>query len=234
MKVTCLVSGGKDSILALWIALHKYEVSSILTIQTTNIESYLFHIPNSKYVSLVAQMLEIPFQTLLIEDNNINHEINELKKALKETNSKAIITGGLRSDFQRYKFNKAAKFAGMRCFSPLWRLSPRILMKEILNNNFYVIIVAVSSMGFGKKFLGERITFNMLKDIKEVSFGDELVTTGEGGEYESFVLDAPFFPSKIKVLESRIHWNETREEGYYEIIKAQLVKKREEVMLVKS
>ncbi|MHA1331378.1 MAG: diphthine--ammonia ligase [Candidatus Hodarchaeales archaeon] len=228
MKVTCLVSGGKDSILALWVALHKYRVTSILTIQSTNPESYLFHVPNSKYVSLVAEMLNIPFQTLLIEENNINNEIQALKKAIEGTDSQAIITGGLRSDFQRYKFNKAAKLAGLRCFSPLWRLSPRILMSEILNNNFYVIIVAVSSMGFGKNLLGEKITFNLLEDIKKASLGTELVITGEGGEYESFVLDAPFYPSEIKILKSRIHWDETREEGYYEILEAKLVKKEKE------
>jgi len=44
----------------------------------------------------------------------------------------------------------------------------------------------------------------------------------QGGEYESFVFDAPYFSSLIQVLESKIIWDEFREEGYFEITKVQL------------
>ncbi len=225
IQVTCLVSGGKDSVLALWVALHKYEVQSIVTIQTEKSDSYLFHIPNSRHVGLIATMLKIPHLTAYSNDNNPNRELMVLKDILEETKAEAVITGGIRSDFQRYKFNRAAKLAGMKCFNPLWRLKPEKLISEFLTNNFNVIFVAVASMGFSKDLLGKKITFETLERIRKNMPGTDLSLTGEGGEYESFVLDAPFFPSEIRILRSKVHWDETREEGSYEILEAKLVEK---------
>jgi predicted ATP pyrophosphatase (TIGR00289 family) len=222
--VACLVSGGKDSVLALWLALHQFEVISILTVRSSCPESLLFHIPNSQYVALIAEMLEISHKIIRIDSCNIEDEINSLKDAFIESGAKAIITGGIRSDFQRLKFNHAALLANIRCFNPLWRLSPKILLSELLANKFRIIITSVSSMGLNIELLGKEISPDVLEILKQ--FGSELSMIGEGGEFESFVLDAPFFPAHIKILESKVHWDEYREEGYYEIIKAKSCPKR--------
>ncbi|UCG00386.1 MAG: diphthine--ammonia ligase [Candidatus Heimdallarchaeota archaeon] len=224
MKVAALVSGGKDSVLALWFALHQFEVKSILTIKSSCPESLLFHIPNSQHVALIAEMLGISHKIIQIDSCNIEDEINSLKDALIETGFKAIITGGIRSEFQRFKFNYAALLANMKCFNPLWRLSPEILLSELLDNEFRIILTSVSSMGLNKELLGKEISPEVVEILKQS--GSELSMIGEGGEFESFVLDAPFFPAHIKILESKIHWNEHREEGYYEITKAKSCPKR--------
>ena len=225
IQVTCLVSGGKDSVFALWVALHKYKVQSIITIYPEESDSYLFHIPNCKHVGLIAHMLSIPHIIVYSSKNNLDHEIKVLKDVLEETKTEAVITGGIRSDYQRYKFNRAAKLAGMKCLSPLWRLKPETLISELFTNNFNVIFVAVSSMGLGKDLLGKKMTFENIERIRKITTGTDLSLIGEGGEYESFVLNAPFFPSEIKILRSRVHWNETREEGFFEILEAKLVEK---------
>ncbi|MFX1504723.1 MAG: diphthine--ammonia ligase, partial [Promethearchaeota archaeon] len=197
MKVSVLVSGGKDSVLALWIALHQFEVTSILTIRSFCPESHLFHIPNSQYVDLMAEILEISHKIIRIDSCNIEDEINSLKDALSSSSEKAIITGGIRSEFQRYKFNRAAKLANKRCFNPLWRISPKILLSELLTNKFRVIITSVSSMGLSKELLGREFSPKVLETLKQS--GPELSLVGEGGEFETFVLDAPFFPASIKI-----------------------------------
>ncbi len=225
MKVSCLVSGGKDSIFALWCALHQFDVVSLINIQTISSDSFLFHIPNTKYVSLMAKMLNLDLIEVKINSSDVNQEISTLTQIFTESETEAIITGGIHSEFQRYKFNLAAQKAGVRCFNPLWRLKPKILMEELLKNNFHVILVSVSAMGFGKDLLGKKLTLENLNTLRKLHQVSELALTGEGGEYESFVLDAPFFPSKILVNEARIHWNEFREEGFYEILDAELVPK---------
>ena len=78
VKVTCLVSGGKDSVLALWLALHQFDVISILTVMSKCTESYLFHIPNSQYVDIIADMLEISHRKILIDSCNVEDEIHAL------------------------------------------------------------------------------------------------------------------------------------------------------------
>ncbi|MFX1516155.1 MAG: diphthine--ammonia ligase [Promethearchaeota archaeon] len=218
--MTVLVSGGKDSVLALWIALHQFQVTSILTVRSSCPESLLFHIPNSRYVDLMAEMLNIQHIIVQIDSCNIEDEINSLKEALINSNTKAMITGGILSEFQRYKFNRAAKFANMRCFNPLWRISPNFLISEFLMREFSIIITSVSSMGLNKELLGKEISREIIEILSQR--GSELSLVGEGGEFETFVLDAPFFPSRIRILDSKVHWNEFRQDGYYEIIKAEI------------
>ncbi|MFX1282323.1 MAG: diphthine--ammonia ligase [Promethearchaeota archaeon] len=221
MKVTTLVSGGKDSILALWLALHQFEVISILTVISSCLESLLFHIPNSQHVAMVANILDIPHQTIMIDTCDVEKEIITLKSALLKSGADAVITGGIRSEFQRYKFNRAAQLANMKCFSPLWRISPKILLSELLDNKFHIIISSVSGMGLKKEFLGKKITPELLKTLQQNVPESDLSMVGEGGEFESFVLDAPFFPAHLEILKSKVHWDEYREEGYFEIVKIQ-------------
>ena len=218
--MTVLVSGGKDSVLALWIALHQFQVTSILTVRSSCPESLLFHIPNSQYVGLMAEMLNIQHINVQIDSCNIEDEINSLKEALINSNAKAMITGGILSEFQRYKFNRAAKFANMRCFNPLWRISPNFLISEFLIREFSIIITSVSSMGLNKELLGKEISREIIETFSQR--GSELSLVGEGGEFETFVLDAPFFPSRIRILDSKVLWDEFRQDGYYEIIKAEI------------
>lgn len=226
LKVTCLVSGGKDSVLALWLALHQFEVVSILTIRSSCFDSYLFHIPNCEHVDLIARMLGIPHKVVWIDSCNVEDEIQILEESFKQSSSETVITGGIRSEFQRYKFNQAAKLADMKCFSPLWRLSPSVIMSELLENKFNVIITSVSGMGLGKGLLGKKITKETLSTFKRGVSESPLTLIGEGGEYESFVLDAPFYHSQIEIIESEIQWDEYREEGIFVIKKAKLSPKR--------
>jgi len=220
LRVSCLVSGGKDSIYALWCALHQYEVVSIINFESDKSESLLFHIPNAKYVSLVAKMFSLPLISIKIKSDDLEEEIKQLVNAIRKSRIEAIVTGGIRSEFQRYHFNRAALLANVKCFNPLWRLSPELIIQDLINNNFEIILISVSSMGLDQNFLGKKLTPNLINKIRNLSYGSDLAIIGEGGEYESFVLDAPFFPSRIVIQETQIHWNEFREEGYLEIIKA--------------
>jgi len=220
LRVSCLVSGGKDSIYALWCALHQYEVVSIINFESDKSESLLFHIPNAKYVSLVAKMFSLPLISIKIKSDDLEEEIKQLVNAIRKSRIEAIVTGGIRSEFQRYHFNRAALLANVKCFNPLWRLSPELIIQDLINNNFEIILISVSSMGLDQNFLGKKFTPSLINKIRDLSYGSDLAITGEGGEYESFVLDAPFFPSRIVIQETQIHWNEFREEGYLEIIKA--------------
>ena len=222
MRVTCLVSGGKDSVFALGLALYQFKVTSILTIRSACDESQLFHLPNCQHVQLLAEMLEIPHRFVWIESCEVEEEIQGLTTALIKTNAEAVITGGIRSEFQRYKFNRAAQRAKIRCFNPLWRLAPWHLMTELLDHNFHIIFSAVAGMGLGQDLLGSRLTSTILKTLQSIAHGNEVAITGEGGSYESFVLDAPFFPARIVIQDSVVHWDMHREEGYLEILSARL------------
>jgi diphthamide synthase (EF-2-diphthine--ammonia ligase) len=46
---------------------------------------------------------------------------------------------------------------------------------------------------------------------------------GEGGEYETLVLDAPFFKRRIRIIEAEKVWK--GQSGYYLVSKAELESK---------
>ena len=223
MNVTCLVSGGKDSVLALWLALHQFNVISILSVRSRCPESYLFHIPNTQYVALIAKMLNIPYRTIFVENCHVEDEIQALKDFLTESEAEAVITGGIRSDFQRYKFNYSAISAKMKCFNPLWRLSPRTLMSELLDNNFHIIFSSVAGMGLGRELLGKKITTEMLESIQKTVPESELTMIGEGGEFESLVLDAPFFLLVLKFKNQKSNGMNIVRKGILKSLKQNLV-----------
>ncbi|MFW9853975.1 MAG: diphthine--ammonia ligase [Candidatus Thorarchaeota archaeon] len=225
MQVTCLVSGGKDSIFALGLALLQFEVTSIITIRSSCDESQLFHLPNCQHVQLIAEMLDIPHQFAWIDSCDVDEEIQGLTNALIKAEAEAVITGGIQSEFQRYKFNLSAQRAGMRCFNPLWRVAPQQLMLELLDHDFHIIFTAIAGMGLKKDLLGTKLTSKILDRLKVTSHGSEIAITGEGGSYESFVLDAPFFPARILIKDSIIHWDRYREEGYLEILRVETEQK---------
>jgi asparagine synthase (glutamine-hydrolysing) len=170
-------------------------------------------------------MIGIPHRDIWVDSCDVEDEINALTNALLESRTDAVITGGIRSDFQRNKFIRAAILANIKCFNPLWRISSDKLMSELLNNKFRFIFSSVAGMGLGKELLGEEITQEVLASIIKVVPDLDISVTGEGGEYESFVFDAPFFPSKINIKKFKLHWDEYREEGFYEIKEIQLSEK---------
>ena len=46
MKLAALVSGGKDSAYAIYLASKSHEITTLVSIDSKNKESYMFHTPN--------------------------------------------------------------------------------------------------------------------------------------------------------------------------------------------
>lgn len=224
-NVGVLVSGGKDSILSLWIALHKYNVTSILNIVPKKDDSQLFHYENSEYVGLISNMLGLKFYSAELKSNNIHEELTTLTDLILKSGVKAIVTGGVLSEFQRFKFNRAAKLANVNCYNPIWRKSPEGILNLLINNNFEVIIVSVSSMGLHKNLIGKSLTLKLYEHLKNLKDEFGLSIIGEGGEFETFVLDAPFFPKKLVIEDSEILWDDKRDTGWLKINELNVIKK---------
>lgn len=222
MKVTVLVSGGKDSVLTLGIALHQFFVKSIVTIHPP-LESYIFHHPNTWVVKLIAKTVGVPLREVVLEDNQ--DELQVLKENIRKEKAEAIVVGGLLSEFQRMRFNRLALSLNIPCFSPLWRLNQEMLLGELLSHGFEIWMVSVSAMGLGQNFLGQ-ITEETLSQLVKAHQRFGVSIGGEGGEYESLVFDAPFYKHRIRPTSTQIHWNESEETGWLEIKDVKLERKQ--------
>jgi diphthine-ammonia ligase len=60
MKLGVLFSGGKDSTLALHKAAEKEQITCLITLQSKNPESYMFHTPNIDLAGFQAEALGLP------------------------------------------------------------------------------------------------------------------------------------------------------------------------------
>jgi len=226
MKVGVLYSGGKDSTLALLRAKKSHEISCLITIYPKKEDSYMFHFPNIKLVELQAKAMEIPLISRETAGEK-EKELKDLEKAVKEAVKKygieGVVTGAVKSAYQKTRIEKLCKKLKLSCFNPLWQEDEIQIIKDVLKNKLEVIITMVASYPFTKDFLGKKIDeelISVLLSFKE-KFGTSLL--GEGGEFETLVLDAPFFKKRLKIGEYKISYENFR--GMFLIKSAELVDK---------
>ncbi len=205
-KIAALFSGGKDSCLALWkMQQQGFEVKCLISIIPKNPDSFMYHKPNLKILKLQSKALGIP---LLIEKTKgeKEKELAELKKALvkakKQFGLSGVVSGALYSNYQRERIQKICKNLSLELYSPLWHLGQLDELLELLNNGFVFVLEKIAALGLSEEWLGKPITTADIAvlDALDKKFGFNVA--GEGGEYESLVLDAPNFSKRICILKA--------------------------------
>lgn len=222
MSNACLFSGGKDSTLALHksVALGA-EINLLVTMRSANRESYMFHYPNIDQTALQAKALGIR-QVFVETEGRKEEELADLERALVQNNVKLLVTGATFSKYQADRINAIAKKLGIEHIAPLWHIDPLKELKEIAEK-YNVIITSVSAEGLSTTLLGKRIDNAVIGQLKEANKMHGINLVFEGGEAETFVLDAPLFRKRIEVEKSRTE--KTGENGVFVIEKARLVAK---------
>ncbi|MBD3312063.1 diphthine--ammonia ligase, partial [archaeon] len=133
-------------------------------------------------------------------------ELADLKKALLKAKNdygvKGVVSGAIASNYQKKRIGVLCRDLGLKGFSPLWDRDPIALLKEVVNG-FKAVIVKVAAEGLDDSWLGRKIDKSFLKDIIKL----RVHPMGEGGEYESLVLNAPLFNKEIVIKESSKEWD---------------------------
>jgi predicted ATP pyrophosphatase (TIGR00289 family) len=217
------VSGGKDSTLSLYYALKEgYEVKYLVTIIPQREDSWMFHYPNIHLVDLFAEAVVIPLvkgETAAIKEK----EVEDLKNVLATLPIDAVISGAIASQYQKSRIDKICQQLGLKSIAPLWQKNQLNLLKEIVALNFETIIIGVYAYGFDQTWLGRKIDATTIDDLIELNKKYGISLVGEGGEYETLVLDAPIFKKQIKILQKEKIWE--NQSGYLLIKKAELAGK---------
>jgi ABC transporter with metal-binding/Fe-S-binding domain ATP-binding protein len=205
MKLGVLFSGGKDSVYACHMALLREDVSCLITLRSSNKESYMFHTPNIDLTGMQAEAAGIPLLRYETAGEK-EKELNDLKAAVslaKENYGiEGVVTGAVMSVYQASRVQKICDELDLFCFNPLWYVNQDKYMNSLIEDGFEVIIAGVYSCPFDEKWPGRVIDIKTLSELKKIRERYHITLTGEGGEYESFVCDAPFFKKKIVIDES--------------------------------
>ena len=226
MQLGVLFSGGKDSTLALHLAAEKEEVVCLITILSKNKESYMFHTPNIDITALQAEALGLPQITRATEGEK-EKELSDLEDAIAEAARKfqieGVVTGAVESVYQAERVQRICNRLGLWCFNPLWKHDQKALLEELLKKHFKVIISGVFAYPLDEKWLGKQIDTQLIDRLVDLQQKYGLSPSGEGGEIETTVLDAPLFKKKIEVLDYSIEAKGNS--GVFRIKQARLVSK---------
>jgi len=228
MKIAALVSGGKDSILALYEAGRMHKPVCIIAIKSKNPESYMFHTPAIEMVKLQARAMGLPLVWRETAGEK-ETELEDLKDALEEAKEKygaeGIVSGALYSKYQKDRIDALCFDLGLQSIAPLWQSAPVSNWDKMLRLKFEVMITGVAAYGLGQEWLGKVIDKQAVKQLQNLHGTCYVCTGGEGGEFETLVLDCPLFDRKLKVEKSHTEWDEKTQSGVLVIDKAKLVEK---------
>ncbi|MGC9345480.1 MAG: diphthine--ammonia ligase, partial [Candidatus Bathyarchaeales archaeon] len=193
MRVAVLATGGKDSVLALHRVINKgYEVMYLVSMIPLREDSWMFHYPNIQLVDLFAEAVEIPL--VKAETSGIKEkEVEDLKRLIERLDVEGIVSGAIASNYQKTRIEKICKQLKLKSITPLWHENPLDILNEILELKFEVIITGVYAYGFSREWLGRKIDENTVEALMELNRQYSVSLVGEGGEYETLVLDALFF-----------------------------------------
>ncbi len=208
MKLGAMISSGKDGWLAAYLMDKEgHDIACIITIESANKSSYMFHTPNTALVSLQAEAIGKPLVTQKTPGEK-EIELEDLKEALRKAkelhNLDGIITGALYSNYQRERIEKIAEGLGLKVFSPLWHMGQEDELRLLFKENFKIIFSSVAADGLDKSWLGRIITEEDIDKLVKLNETIGMNVAGEGGEFESLVLDCPLFSKQLDVIDSEI------------------------------
>ena len=208
MKLGILFSGGKDSTSSAWLAKkYGYELTCLISIFSENPESYMFHTPSIKQVKKQAEIMEIP---LIIQKTkgNKEEELKDLEEAIEKARQKykiqGIVTGAIQSIYQSSRIQKICDKLNLECFNPLWQKDEEEYLSELIQNKFKAIIVGVFAYPLNESYLGKPINQEFVNELKELNKEYKINIAGEGGEFETFVLNCPLFKKELKIKDKKI------------------------------
>ena len=210
MKLGILFSGGKDSYLALQYASEENEISCLLTLESKKEDSWMFHTPAIEWTKLQAESMGLNHLTK--ETSGIKEEeLGDLKSIIESAVSKhsieGIVTGALASVYQSTRIQKICNELNLWCFNPLWQMPQNVLLQELISNNIESIITGVAAEPFDASWLGRPIDSNCIDNLLTLESSHRINPAGEGGEIESFVINAPLFTKSISVTKSQKYYS---------------------------
>ena len=208
LRVAVSFSSGKDSTYAAWVVLHQGWDVSLVTVKPSSADSPMFHHPNVEWAHLQAQAMGLSHD--VVETTGMD-EMVDLQHALATMKSRhkisGLVTGAVASDYQKTRFDNMCYAIGLKTYAPLWHKNPGLLVEDLKKFGFRIILTAVAAKGLDESWLGRELKEQEWSRLEGLSKIHGIHLTGEGGEYESFVLDTPHFSKTIEIEKSRKEWH---------------------------
>ena len=223
MRVAALFSGGKDSTYAARLAeMQSHEVAFLVSMEPARPDSCMFHTINLNLTPLLAEAMGKRLVTAPTSGEK-EKELKALRETLSTLDVDGVVTGALASTYQKSRVDAICQDLGLAHLSPLWGRDPKEVLWEEIAVGMEIILTAVAAAGLDEGWLGRRLDEKAARELGRLNERYRLNVCGEGGEYESLVLDAPWFRSRLKIIEATKEWDGSS--GVYRVKRARLVPK---------
>jgi ABC transporter with metal-binding/Fe-S-binding domain ATP-binding protein len=230
-----LFSGGKDSSWALYRALEAEKtVSRLLTVHPAG-DSYMYHTPATRLAGLAAESVGIDLVEVEPDDFGADDvddagaqgdaELEPMEAALREVAAEdgvdlaGVTAGAVESEFQTSRIRAMCDRLGVDLFAPLWGNDPVALAEAMFEAGFEIRIVQVAAYGLDESWLGRRYDADALEDLLALRSEYGVHPLGEGGEFETYVVDGPHMDRRIRLSYETV-WHGDR--GHIEVTDAEL------------
>ena len=203
MTVTALVSGGKDSLYAAFLAeTQGWPVDELLTLRPSDPESAMFHTPNLGLVALQAEAWGKRHREAPVPSSGDADELRALRDALAGSPG-PIVVGAILSSYQWSRVVRIADELHRRVYAPLWRKDPARVVRAEIAAGLDIRLVHLAAEPLTPDLLGRQLDPDLLAELERRGRSIRaLNVAGEGGEFETLVVDAPFFRSRIQFEET--------------------------------
>jgi predicted ATP pyrophosphatase (TIGR00289 family) len=183
-------------------------VTALVTVNITGDDSWMFQIPGTHLVEHQANLANVPW--LQVDTVGIQEqEISDLEAALSSLKIDGIVSGALRSDYQKVRLERMAERLGIHSWTPLWHQSSIEHMRGLVSNGFEVMLTSVSCDGLDESWLGQILTEKSLAKLEQKAEQFRFNVDGEGGEYETLVVGGPHLPGRLDI-ECQVVWKGNR------------------------
>lgn len=200
MRTAVLFSGGKDSTYSLHWALEQgHEVPYLITVVSERMDSYMYQTYGVGLTSLSAEAIGI--ERIVVEATGVKEEeLGPLAEALGHLDIEGFVSGAIRSNYQRSRLDDIAVRLGLESLSPLWDTGME-RVREMVEEGYEIMIVSAACMGMGPEWLGRVLDRDAIDELIALEREFQINPDGEGGEYETIVLNGPIFKRGV-VIES--------------------------------
>lgn len=206
MKVAILFSGGKDSTFAIDYAIEKgWEIAYLLSVKPANTECYLFHFATVENTVKQAEILGLKHILIPCTVADPQQEAELVKNVVAQNLVDAVILGGTGlQETQIRSIQNALKQLHVEAFAAHAGLDHDNVMKHMISKGYRFMITQIATDGLGKEWLGRIIDETTLQELFTRSIKYGFHCGGEGGYYDTFVVDGPIFKNKIELVQSHI------------------------------